>query len=482
MTTSADLPTRNWCGTATLALPEHSYAVDGAAGLTALLAAHPEGRVQLLGSRFSCPTLIDGTDGLAVHLRSTGPRILRLDRDSVTVTADCTLGEVWEHVREWGLTLPVCPPVITEQTVAGALGTGTHAQGLGEGLLADAVLALTYVAADGTEHTVTADDDEFGAFLLHLGGLGALTTVTLAVRPNARYQCAKYTTSGTELRDGFAAWNHRSAHVKAWWWVEEDRVHVWEVRPLAPYGTAGHPGAPSTAGQEVGDDRITTEDAAGTTGTQHAPAAAHSPAPHTDLNPLLEATQARLGDDTGDHDTTAAPQRTVGRFFDYSDTTGDLVEIFRNGIPAPQINMEVGVPLDRFEAAAADLQRVITASPFRMHYPVILRPTGPSRAWLSSAYDREVVWFGFVVYQRPDGSVPDGSVALLRDIERALAAHGGLPHWGKYFDADLFDLTTLPRFEEFRTLRARLDPQGRFLSPRLAEVLGPEPARSGSAG
>lgn len=451
MTTPADLPTRNWCGTSILALPEHSYAVQGAAGLAALLATHPEARVQLLGSRFSYPTLIDGTDGLAVHLRSIGPRILRLDRDSVTVTADCTLGEVWEHVREWGLTLPVCPPVITEQTVAGALGTGTHAQGLGEGLLADAVLALTYVAADGTEHTVTAEDDEFGAFLLHLGGLGALTTVTLAVRPNARYHCAKYTTSGTELRDGFTAWNHRSAHVKAWWWGEEDRVHVWEVRPVAPYGTSARPGG-------------------------------HSTTPHTDLNPLLEATQARLGDDTGDHDNDAAPQRTVGRFFDYSDTTGDLVEIFRNGIPAPQINMEVGVPLDRFDTAAADLHRVIAASPFRMHYPVILRPTGPSRAWLSSAYEREVVWFGFVVYQRPDGSVPDGSVTLLRDIQRALAAHGGLPHWGKYFDADLFDLTTLPRFEEFRTVRARLDPQGRFLSPRLAEVLGPAPARSGTAG
>lgn len=470
VTTPVDLPTRNWCETATLARPERSYAVAGADGIAELLTAHPGSRVQVLGSRFSYPTLIDGTDAIALHLRSAGPRVIRLDRDAVTVTADCTLTEVWEHVRDWGLTLPVCPPVITEQTVAGALGTGTHAQGLGEGLLADAVLAVAYVGADGAEHEVTADDEEYGAFLLHLGSLGVLTRVTLAVRPNSRYHCAKYTTSGGELREGFAAWNRRSTQVKAWWWVEEDRAHVWEVRPL------GSPGSPDPSGSSdlqgpQGSHRV----ADGAT-------AAHSDAPHTDLNPILEATQARLGDDTGEHDDDAAPQRTVGRFFDYSDTTGDLVEIFRNGIPAPQINMEVGVPLDRFDEAAVALARVITASPFRMHYPVILRPTGPSRAWLSSAFGREVVWFGFVVYQRPDGSVPDGSVELLGEIQRELAALGGLPHWGKYFDADLFDLTALPRFEEFRTVRSRLDPQGRFLSPQVADLLRHRPVRPATAG
>lgn len=432
----APLPTTNWCDTATLATPDRSYAVGGPEEASALLSTHP-GRVQLLGSRFSYPSLIDGTDGIAVHLQSPGHKVLRLDAETVTVTADCTLTELWEHVREWGLTLPVCPPVITEQTVAGAIATGTHAQGLGEGLLADALTAVAYVDAAGQEHEVHAGEPDFGAFLLHLGALGLVTRLTFRVQENARYHCAKYTTAGTELLDGFPAWNSRSAHVKAWWWVDEDRAHVWEVTAL--------------------DRTLPVRDDAALA--------------HTDLNPILEATQARLGDDTGEHDNDAAPQRTVGRFYDYSDVEGDLVEIFRNGIPAPQINMEVGVPLDRFAAAAADLQAAIAASPFHMHYPVILRPTGPSEAWLSSAYGRAVVWFGFVVYQRPDGTVPDGSVELLADIQRALAAHGGLPHWGKYFDESLFDWSALARLEDFRAVRDRLDPDRRFLSPRVAQVL-----------
>ncbi len=139
VTTPATLPTTNWCDTTTLSSPDRSYAVGDPDEIARLLARHPEARVQVLGSRYSYPSLIDGTDGIAVHLRSTGPRILHLDPGSVTVTADCTLTELWEHIREWGLTLPVCPPVITEQTVAGAIASGTHAQGLGEGLLADVV-------------------------------------------------------------------------------------------------------------------------------------------------------------------------------------------------------------------------------------------------------------------------------------------------------------------------------------------------------
>ena len=437
MTTPEVLPTTNWCDTATLATPDSSYAVAGAQQAAALFAEHPTARLQVLGSRFSYPTLIDGSDGIAVHLRTEGPRVLAMDARTVTVTADCTLTELWEHVREWGLTLPVCPPVITEQTVAGALATGTHAQGLGEGLLADAVDAVAYVDAEGAEHEVRSADADFGAFLLHLGALGLLTRVTFRLQDNRRYHCAKYTTSGTELLSGFADWNHRSAHVKAWWWVDEDRAHVWEVNPMGA--------------TPVRDDADVA---------------------HTDLNPILAATQARLGDDTGDHSNDAAPQRTVGRFYDYADVEGDLVEIFRNGIPAPQINMEVGVPLDRFAAAADDLRAAILASPFRMHYPVILRPTGPSQAWLASAYERATVWFGFVVYQRPDGTVADGSVELLADIQRALAAHGGLPHWGKYFDASLFDLASLSRLEDFRAVRDRVDPHRRFVSPRVAQVLG----------
>lgn len=428
------LPTANWCDTHTLVEPGKNIAVGDPFDVSEL-ARTTRHRLQVLGARFSYPGLIEGHDGLGVHLRSPR-RLLGSEASTITVTGDCTLTEVWEHLRAAGRTLPVCPPVITTQTVAGAIGTGTHAQGTREGLLADTVLGFEFVDASGRWHRIGRDDPAFGAFQLHLGALGLITSVTLATVPNSSYLCHKYTTSGDDLRAHLGAWNQRSEHVKVWWFTEEDRAHVWEVGPAG----GRTPSAPDSS-------------------------------PHTDLNQVLADTQQRMGRDLRSDDRQLASQRTVGRFYDYADATGDLVKIFRNGIPAPQVNMEVGVPFERFEAAADDLRRVLADSAYHLHYPVILRPTGPSEAWLAAAYRRPTCWFGFVVYQRADGTVADGSVELLGEIQRALAAHQGIPHWGKYFDPSYFDFHALPRWDDFAGVRRRFDPQGRFLNPKLAEIL-----------
>lgn len=433
--TVTDLPTTNWCDTRPLADGDRNVAARDADDAARLI-RECDRRIQVLGSRFSYPTYVTAHDGLAVHLRSDR-RILASDDTTVTVTGDATLGEIWDHLRDRGRTLPVCPPVITQQSVAGAIGTGTHAQGSREGLVADAVLSIEFLDAAGQLRRVERAGEAFGALQLHLGALGLITQLTLAVTPNREYAAHKSTTSGADLRRHFRTWTDRSDHVKAWWFTEEDRAHVWEVSPAAS-GTV----IPAA-------DRV----------------------PHADLNPVLRATQRRMGVELRDTDRTIAPQRTVGRFYDYADEQGDLVEIFRNGIPAPQVNMEVGVPLDRFKAAADDLRRVLADSAYRLHYPVILRPTGPTGAWLAAAYDRPTCWFGFVVYQRADGSVADGSVELLGEIQAALAAHGGLPHWGKYFDPAHYDFRSLPRWADFLAVRHRLDPRGRFLHPRLASLL-----------
>ncbi|HAJ46982.1 MAG TPA: FAD-binding oxidoreductase, partial [Alphaproteobacteria bacterium] len=49
----------------------------------------------------------------------------------------------------------------------------------------------------------------------------------------------------------------------------------------------------------------------------------------------------------------------------------------------------------------------------------------------------------------------------------------GRPHWGKLHTLKAKDLANLyPRFEDFRALRRRLDPKGRFMTPYLAGLMG----------
>ena len=94
-----------------------------------------------------------------------------------------------------------------------------------------------------------------------------------------------------------------------------------------------------------------------------------------------------------------------------------------------------------------------------MHYPVILRCTGPSEAWLSPSHGQETCYFGFVVYYAEDGSLSAEGESFLRAVERVLAAEGGRPHWGKYFDESLYDWPALyPQWEAFREVRERARP------------------------
>ena len=145
--------------------------------------------------------------------------------------------------------------------------------------------------------------------------------------------------------------------------------------------------------------------------------------------------------------------------------TGDVYQVFMRGIATPQINVEIGVPLERAAAVVQELRDWYDRTNPHLHYPIILRATGPSRAWLSPSHGQDTLYFGFVVYYAEDGSLSTEGAEFLVEVEKLLAAHGGRPHWGKYFDPDLYDWAALyPRFEEFAAVRDALDPERVFLN------------------
>ncbi len=54
-----------------------------------------------------------------------------------------------------------------------------------------------------------------------------------------------------------------------------------------------------------------------------------------------------------------------------------------------------------------------------------------------------------------------------------MAEVGGRPHWGKLHSLDAGRLRPLyPRFDEFRRIRAEVDPVGRFGNAYLTRVFG----------
>jgi xylitol oxidase len=97
-----------------------------------------------------------------------------------------------------------------------------------------------------------------------------------------------------------------------------------------------------------------------------------------------------------------------------------------------------------------------------------VRTVAPDQLWLSSSFGTAVVGIHFT-WVRDEAAV----YAVLPAIEDALLPLGARPHWGKCFTATAADLEPLyPRLPDFRALRERSDPAGKFANAWLERVVG----------
>lgn len=409
--------------------------------------ASSRGKIRVMGSRMSPGRMLalSGEEDVLIdlsHLRG----LLAVDDESATFAAGTPLHEVYEILSAMNRMLNASPGVIAAQTLAGALSTGTHGQGLGQSSLADEALNIRFVDASGQVHSMDRSHPWFGALQLGLGTLGAITAVTLRTRPTTLFTCFKDATHADTLESDLADWNHAWTFSKAWWFLEENKVHTWNAREA-------HDDERQAWLQNHGD-LLTYQQT------------------RDEMNVAVDKTLQHMRNDTRIVDDNGKPFRTVTRFKDFSDVTGDVYQVFCRGIATPQINIEIGVPLANAPAAIARIKRWYAQERPHMHYPIILRCTGPSEAWLNPAWQQPTCFFGFVVYYAQDGSLSEEGLAFLRAVEPLLASVGGKPHWGKYFDARLYNwVDCYPQWSAFREVREAFDPNGVFLNDFMAELL-----------
>lgn len=100
----------------------------------------------------------------------------------------------------------------------------------------------------------------------------------------------------------------------------------------------------------------------------------------------------------------------------------------------------------------------------KLMWPVEYRVLAGDDGWLSPTLGGEVV--ALSIHQAADVDPQP----LFDAIEPILRDHGGRPHWGKRHGLGRTALAALyPAFETFCSYRRQLDPEGRFLTPYLAD-------------
>ena len=124
------------------------------------------GRRHSYNDAFFSPTCMVSLDRL--------DRVVDLDRDRGTITCEggISIGAVGRYLDERGFALRYCGN-FGQQTLAGALATGTHGYGREGGVMSELVRGATVLTADG-RRIHTRDERDLQALRLGLGTLGAL--------------------------------------------------------------------------------------------------------------------------------------------------------------------------------------------------------------------------------------------------------------------------------------------------------------------
>jgi len=128
--------------------------------------------------------------------------------------------------------------------------------------------------------------------------------------------------------------------------------------------------------------------------------------------------------------------------------------------------MEYNIPAADFPAGLAEIRAVMKREKFNVHFPIECRFVQSDDIWLSPAYQRESAYIAIHMYK----GMP--YERYFRAIEPIYQPYGGRPHWGKMHTLDAATLATrYPHWDDFRRVRASLDPDGIFLNDYLRRLL-----------
>jgi FAD/FMN-containing dehydrogenase len=124
--------------------------------------------------------------------------------------------------------------------------------------------------------------------------------------------------------------------------------------------------------------------------------------------------------------------------------------------------MEYALPYGKGLQALTEVVEAIRGNRVNTGFPIEYRTVASDDAWMSPFFGRESATIAVHQYHRVD------TKRLFDTCEAVFRRHDGRPHWGKRHTRSADELAKLyPRFDEFRAVRRRLDPNGKFLNAHL---------------
>ncbi|MBD2701045.1 FAD-binding protein [Spirosoma sp. BT702] len=374
-------------------------------------------KLKVLGTRHCFNGIADSKNQF-LSLREMD-EVIALDPKAHTVTVDASMkyGQLAPYLDKKGFALHNLAS-LPHISIAGACATATHGSGVKNGNLSTAVAAMEIVTAKGEIRSLSRakDGEAFKAAVVHLGGLGVVTKVTLDIQPTFTMGQHVYVDLPTaQLQEHFDAIMSSGYSVSLFTDWQKKRVNeVWIKRKIEK-------GKALDAKPEFYGAKLATKN----------------------LHPIAELSPIHCTDQMG----------VPGPWY-------ERMPHFKMGFTpssGKELQSEYFVPRKNAMEAILAVERLRDSISPHLQISEI-RTIDADTFWMSPCYKQPSVAIHFT-WKQDWASVRK----VLPMIEKELAPFKVRPHWGKLFTIAPAQLhSRYEKLPEFRKMLQEYDPQGKF--------------------
>jgi len=411
----------NWSGSVTAGAPV--YRPKSEAELAAIV--REASQVRAVGAGHSFMPLCQ-TDGAILCLEDmAGTMTIAPDRKSARIPAGWSIKRLTAALWDEGLALANQGDV-NPQSLAGAMGTGTHGTGRDLGNLSTFARGFRLIGPDGGAIWCDAGENAelFQAQRLSLGLFGIATEIDVAVVPAFHLAERIEKRPWGEIRERFDELVEHERHVEFWLFPHADSVILKTLRHC-----------------DACDPPASTSDIEEATFRHLLNLGAWVPP----LIPTLQRVMMKTNMD--------GRRRGPAHAIFPSDRTIRFEEM--------EYEMPRAVGLETLHEVVTWIRR----KRLPVSFPFEFRVVAADDIWMSPMNNGPVAAISMHQYAK----MPWRS--LFADAEAIFRERGGRPHWAKRHTLSRADVDLLyPMAECYRSVRRSADPGGKFLNPHMTEL------------
>lgn len=413
----------NWSGFQQ-AHPQHILHPENVLELQHIVQSHPKIRVVGAGHSF---TPLVCTDATLVSLNQiSGMASSDTAHSRCSIYAGTRLYNLDQYLEPINQAL-MNQGDIDQQSLAGAVSTGTHGTGADLHCISAYVEDFELLTAAGEilNCSRTENSEIFAAGRVSLGSLGILTKITMQNRPRFKLKEHIQLCTVADMMQFIQRWKHQHRHIECFVFSHAEKLMLKTLDETDEELQPRKESYPS-------EDTLLT-------------VCSELIKNFPSLNPYV---QKLLG-------TFVKPTTAV----DWSSKIFPTVRNTKFNEMEYQIPVDDG--LDCLEEVLAALRQHTVAT----FFPLEFRFVKGDDIWISPFYQQDSISISVHQYHKQDPRL------IFDIVEPIFQKYKGRPHWGKMHSMTATQLRSLyPKWDDFLRLRQQLDPERKFLNPYLEQL------------